>query len=688
MIKRILLSIVLVAGIISVNQASGQSRASATTGFDAVRWAVQSFTKNKIPPFSFVYGGQESKNFIRSWDFKIEILPKTDPSVQEMKCTWQDKKTGMSVICKVTCYTDFPAVEWVLNFKNGPGQNSPMLEKVKAIDYSFGYEKAGQVILHHSLGSDATRHDFEYLTDELTPGKPVYLTPSGGRSSDNTAFPFFNLEMPGGRGIIAAIGWTGKWYANITQTGKQSVGLESGMERLKVSLYPDEQIRTPRIALLFWKGENMDGHNQFRQFILTHHTRKINGQPNQLPFAAGLAFGGPSPCNEYSCATENYAIAMAYRYRQFNLVPEVLWIDAGWYTGCGTWWKNVGNWTVNKIAFPRGLKPVTDVVHEVGAKFILWFEPERVVKGTQWDTEHGDYLIRIPDNAPEPFNKVNKNNALFNLGNPEACAWLTKYIGDMIEKEGIDYYRQDFNFDPWYYWRYNDKPGREGMSEIRHIEGLYAYWDGLLKRFPNLIIDNCASGGRRIDLETTTRSSPLWRTDYDYGEPNGYQCHTYGLNYYLPLHGTGNIRLDPYTFRSSMSSAMVVSWDLNNGNYSQSAMQKYIADFKRLRPFYYSDYYPLTGNKDITSDSIWLAYQLNRSKEGDGIIVAFRRPGCPIGKISVKPRGLDPAANYELWFEDTNVKVTKTGKELSESLELELAEKTQSLLISYKKLIR
>ena len=680
--------LIVIVVFFTVNQVYSQpiGKTSASE-FDGARWVSQNFAKNKIPPFSFVYGGKDSKTFIKNWNFNSVVLPKKNPGIQETQFSWVDQRTGLRVTCLVTCYSDFPAVEWVMNFKNGSAKNSQTLEKVKVIDNSFGFEQPGQVILHHSLGSSGSRHDFEYLSDELKTGQSIYLTPNGGRSSDNSAIPFFNMEMPGGRGIIAAVGWSGKWFANITQKDQQSIHLESGMERMNLFLYPDEEVRTPSIAFLFWKGEDrMTGHNQFRQFILAHHTRMINGKANELPFASGLGYAGPSPCNEYSCATESWTIALAYRRLQFDLVPEVFWIDAGWYTGCGTWWANVGNWTVNKIAFPNGLKPVTDVVHELGAKFILWFEPERVFRGTQWDRELDKWLIRIPDSVTRaPYSSVNKENALFNLGDPEACAWLTQYIGDFIQKEGVDYYRQDFNFDPWYYWMYNDKPGREGMSEIRHIEGLYTYWDGLLTRFPKLIIDNCASGGKRIDLETTSRSSPLWRTDYDYGEPNGYQCHTYGLNYYLPLSGTGNFQLTPYTFRSSMSSAMVTAWDIENGGYSLPELQKYISDFKRLRPFYYSDYYPLTSGKSITSDSIWLAYQLNRPAEGDGIIMGFRRRDNPDETCPVKLKGLDPTATYELFIEDEDIRVRKTGKELMENLELVLKEAPESLLISYRK---
>jgi alpha-galactosidase len=127
---------------------------------------------------------------------------------------------------------------------------------------------------------------------------------------------------------------------------------------------------------------------------------------------------------------------------------------------------------------------------------MVWFEPERVRPGTQIFNEHPGWLLKLQGN----------DNYLFDLGNPEARLWLTNHISDIIKNEGIDYYRQNFNMYPYPYWNEYDKTGRIGIHEIRHIEGLYAFWDSLLIRFPNLLIDNCASGGRRIDLETTSRS--------------------------------------------------------------------------------------------------------------------------------------------------------------------------------------
>jgi len=659
-----------------------QAKSKISANIDVHKWVVQHFAKGKIPPFSFVYGGISSDKFIKNWQYNTSKIKTTEPNSEASVFTYSDKQSGLVVKCTVTCFSDFPSVEWVLNFSNASGKNTLVIEKAAAIDYSFISEQKGSFILHHSKGSNAERTDFQPVDEKMQIGKNIYMTPNGGRSSENNAFPFFNIETPGKQGIVVAIGWTGKWYADVLQSDEKTVSLKSGMEKMKLKLFPKEEIRTPKICLLFWKGDDrMTGHNQFRQFILAHHSRKVNGHFAEYPLSGSFDYGDPAPCGEYNCLTEKFAVALVDRYQRFRILPEVFWLDAGWYTGCGwdkekgEWWQNVGNWTVDKERFPDGLKPVADAVHAAGSKFMVWFEPERVMKGTQIYKEHPEWLLHV---LPE------SDNSLFNLGNNEACKWLTEYISDFIKKEGIDYYRQDFNFDPMPYWEANDKPGRIGISEIKHIEGLYAFWDSLLVRFPKLLIDNCAGGGRRIDLETTSRSAPLWRTDYQYGEPNGYQCHTYGLNFYLPIHGTAIYKTDSYTFRSGLGATAVMNWEVT-GKESESipAIQKRIIDYKNLRPYFYGDYYPLTESRNNTEENVWLSYQLNRPGQGDGIIIAFRRKDCKEESIQVKLGGLDKNADYEILNEDYGLNMKKTGSEMMAGIDLTIPQKPASLLISY-----
>ncbi|MEZ5106888.1 MAG: alpha-galactosidase [Draconibacterium sp.] len=659
-------------------------------GTDVHKWVEEHFAKGKLPPFSFVYGGKSSDSFIKSWKYNSQQIKSTDPNKEEFIYTYSDKQSGLVVKCFVTCFNDFPAVEWVLKFVNNSEQNTPLIENAAAIDHSFVFNEKRTCILHHSIGSNARPNDFMPLDDSLQIGKSIMMMPAGARgSSDDTAFPFFNIESSGSEGVMVAVGWTGKWYADVQQADGKSVSLKAGMERMKLILYPEEEIRTPKMCLLFWKGEDrMVGHNLFRQFVLAHHSRKIDGRFAELPLASGISRGGPSPCNEFTCLTESYAVATIERFKQFGIVPEVCWVDAGWYEGGEGWWEGVGNWTIDRKRFPNGFKPVSDAAHATGAKFLVWFEPERVRKGTMIEKEHPEWLLEYPATKNKD-DIYNFNTYLFDLGNNDARLWLTDYISEFLKKEGVDYYRQDFNWvDGEGSWKLKDKPGREGISEIRYIEGLYAFWDSLLVRFPKLIIDNCASGGRRIDLETVSRSSPLWRSDYGYGEPDGYQNHTYGLNFYLPLHGTGLFNSSIYDFRSSMSSSMVLLWDIHSSGSSIPQMQKCMQDFKRLRPFYYGDYYPLTETENLLHDDRWLAYQLNRREQGDGIIMAFRRKNCPDESIVVKLKGINENADYELVDEDSGNNIIHKGAELKNGISLTLMGKKKSLLISYRQITK
>jgi len=642
---------------------------------DVSRWISSSFAKGKIPPFSFVYEGKSSFSFIKKWTHSLQKETSYDPRVVKYCASYRDPVSGLKLDCHITGYEDFHTVEWVLNFTNTSGKNSSVIEQLNVVDFTALSKSDGDFTLYHAQGSDAKRSDFRPLATTFVSGGFMHMEPNGGRSSDDTAFPFFTVESPDHTGIIAAIGWSGNWFADIRQANSKALNLKAGMANLKLFLYSGETIRTPGICMLFWQNEDrIAGQNQFRRFLLAHHSRKIDDKFAEYPVSGGFNWGDPYPCNEYSCLTEDYACALINRYKQFGITPEVFWLDAGWYTGCGEWSVNTGNWTVEESRFPNRLKPLSDAAHKVGAKFMVWFEPERVHANTKFAREHPQWMLREPGN---------KDNYLFNLGNAGARKWFLEYFGDFIEKNGIDHYRQDFNIRPAPFWAANDEPGRTGMTEIRYIEGLYAYWDYLLDRFPNLLIDNCASGGRRLDLETVSRSAPLWRTDYQYGEPNGYQCHTYGLNFYLPLSGTGLNQTDPYTFRSSLGSAVVLNWKITNRDFSIPEMQQCIADFKEFRPYYYEDYYPLTGLGDLTGDDVWLAYQLNKPSDNSGIVVAFRRKDNHSNTLSVKLKGLNPDTTYTIYNDNDKSEISKTGKELVEGITLEINSAPGSLLLKY-----
>lgn len=654
---------------------------------DIARWIDSRFAKGQLPPFSFILDEKPSEEFLRSWRWSRTAPASTDKDVVLRTFTYTDPRSGLEVVCDVKGYPEFRAVEWVLHFHNTSAKNSGQLTRVKVADFDMVYPAAGALKIHYAEGNKISKADYAPRTAEFRTEQPLHIEPHGGRSSEE-AFPFFNLESEASRqGVMVAVGWTGTWFADLEKRDPSRLTLAAGMLNTDLYLYPGEQIRTPSVALMFWSGDRMNGHNRFRRLVLAHHSRKVDGSPF-YPLCSAFNYRDPQPCGEYSCLTADWAIAMVRRYSMFELTPDVFWLDAGWHTGAGdfrhgkSWANTTGNWTVDRERFPEGLKPVSDAVHEAGAKFMVWFEPERVVKGTQWATEHKEWML----DTEWPEGSEQSTWYLFDLGNDEACDWLCKYYGDLIEENGIDYYRQDFNMLPAGYWRDADEPGRSGIKEIRHIENLYKFWDYLLERFPGLLIDNCASGGKRLDWESIGRSAPLWRSDYyHYDDPDGYQCHTYGLNFFLPIHGTGILLPDQYSFRSSLSSALQCNWKVTEPGVSVLDMQQRIREYRDIREYYYEDYYPLSGTGDLTGSDVWLAYQMHRPSDDSGIVVAFRRQDAPDAEYTVRLGGLTPDASYTLVDCDTQAETVRSGRELTEGLTLRLDNPKSSLLIKYRK---
>ena len=345
------------------------------------------------------------------------------------------------------------------------------------------------------------------------------------------------------------------------------------------------------------------------------------------------------------------------------------------------WIVQVGNWFANKNSYPRGMKPVGDALKAAGLGFILWFEPERAYKDTYLTKEHPEWLLG-------PLN----DNYLFNLGDPEAHRYMTDLISSLIAEGGVTWYRQDFNFHPALYWQAADAPNRVGMSEIRHIEGLYAFWDALLARHPGLMIDNCAGGGRRIDLETISRSVPLWRTDFQVtrGDNNlANQTETHGLSFWVPLFGTHCNEPDPYVVRSCLGPGMVVPWSTieleMQAGFSMPMARRLLQEELAVRPYFYGDFYPLVSFS--SAEDNWTAWQFDRPDLGEGMVLALRRPQSPFPRLETPLHGLEPDARYEWHSMDSGAVTRVSGRELLETgVSIEIESKPGSALYVYRRL--
>jgi alpha-galactosidase len=330
---------------------------------------------------------------------------------------------------------------------------------------------------------------------------------------------------------------------------------------------------------------------------------------------------------------------------------------------------------------------VSSAARRAGLGFLLWLEPERVFEGMRLFRDHPDWLI-----GPVPSGGTNGMNYMVNLGNVEARRHVTDLVSTLISEQGVTCYRQDFNdLRVPELFAMADAPDRIGMAEIRHVTGLYAFWDELLARHPGLVIDNCAGGGQRIDLETMGRSVPLWRSDLQCWpfDPIAMQTQTQGLAPWVPLSAAVCDISTRYAMRSALGPGMVTHWSQqavdNHKTLPVEEIRAWMNEALAMRTYFSGDFYPLLSF--TLAEDAWAAWQYDRPDLGEGMIVAFRRHASPFSRWEAAPRALDPDADYELtsWDGDGNRRA-RGGELMTDGFVVTIAGKPGSALFTYKRL--
>ncbi len=628
-------------------------------------------------PFSFLYDGKPSSEFLKNWEYKTESHSFDENRIQH-KQIWTDSQTGLEVRCEAMEYNDYPVVEWTVYFKNTGTKNTPVLKNIQGLDFAFQKEGNEKFVLHGIKGDFCAADSYEPYSDTLVTGSEKLFAPpshAGKSTAGPKGWPYYNLEM-NGEGVIIVVGWPGQWASSFSCNSSNVVNVKAGQQLTNCYLRPGEEIRTPLISLLFWKKPGVvEAQNLWRQYYLANILPHINGEPQKPTLQIQVS----------AAARDTFYVK---KFLQAGIKPDICWRDASWYpksngpfydnneNGLGSW-LNTGTWEIDSTRYPETFRPFSDFVHQHGMQFLLWFEPERVGDPNSWlGKNHQDWIL--PNEGP---------GDILDEGNPAALSWLINHVDSTIESQGLDWYREDMNGGgPLPAWRKNDAPNRQGITENRYVQGHLEFWDELKRRNPHLRIDACASGGRRNDLETMKRAVPLLRSDFQWDWMDnlirGNQGQTYGLSSWFPFQGTGVYSYDANSFRSFYMPGFGMG-HLTPEN--TAAQQQAYSECEKIAPdMLFGDYYPLTQYS--VDANHWIAWQFNRPEEGTGFIQAFRRDSCD-ASIKIYPlKGLDINAQYELIDFDRQESFILTGKELTEKgLEVVIKDKPGSAIISYKR---
>jgi alpha-galactosidase len=619
-------------------------------------------------PFSFVYDGKPFTELISR--FKLERSCKNlDPNRQQYIQKYTDTVTGLEVCCEGIKYLDFPTVEWVIYLKNTGKENTPVLENIQTLNLNLPCNIQDTFTLTDYQGGMSNALDYHPTQTVLVPNtEKSYVTLGGFPTASN--LPFFKLERKE-KGLIIGLGWPGMWAAKFKQDQGQNLNIVFGQERTHLRLYPGEEIRTPLMVLQFCQGsDHQRFQNVWRRWMMAHNMPHPGGK---LP-SPQLAASSSGQYAEMFNANEENQKMFIDRYLEEGIQFDYWWMDAGWYPNKGHDWQDLlGTWEVDKKRFPNGLRTISDYAHKNKIKIILWFEPERVVKDSWLFESHPEWLLG------------DGQSRFFNHGNPQANEWLTNHIDCILTDEGIDLYRQDFAVWARPFWEQEDQknPDRQGMTEIKHVIGYLKYLDELQRRHPNMLIDICAAGGKRLELENLRRAVPLHRSDYVL-ESAGQQGMTIGMAQWIPYYGTPFNQFDVYSFRSCMCPHITACYDMRNKNQDFDAVRKYIKQWREVSPNYYGDFYPLTPHS--LSNDMWIGWQFDRPEAGKGMLQMFCRAGTIYDSGLCRLKGLEPGNSYVFTDLDSAKATMLTGKEAMEKgLRITFASQPGAVLICYQK---
>jgi len=330
----------------------------------------------------------------------------------------------------------------------------------------------------------------------------VILESRSGRSSKGN-HPWFALKAAGGAMLSGAVAWSGNWVMRFQPLADGGTCLSGGLHDWEFSkiLQPGESVESPPFVVVI--GEDLDAVSQ--QYARVG--RKFWYPPN--PVAADL----PVEWNHwwpYEDAEINQEVFLENVGKAAEMGFEVCTLDAGWFgpSEAGTFWEHYrGDWDqVNHERFPDGPGVLADAVHDRGMKFGMWCEIESLGEQARLAQDYPEFVAR----------RDGKPLGCVCFGNPQVQEWAYNTLRRLIESFHCDWIKLDFNLDPGGGCNREDHGHQRGDGLYEHYRGYYRTLERLRKDYPALVLENCSSGGLRIDLGMLRQTCMTYLSDPDW----------------------------------------------------------------------------------------------------------------------------------------------------------------------------
>lgn len=462
----------------------------------------------------------------------------------------------------------------------------------------------------------------------------TYGVADDGRSSGEW-IPWFALTNSSS-GVFAGLVWSGRWQL---QSGRDDAGVELslGIADFEHYLLPGEEIELPGVVISGYEGDLDAGSQQWRNWIRASWTPATPEAWPWVQYNHWYAYYGDIDQDRLYAEAELAAEAGC----------EVFVIDDGWFIGRrpDSYHSGWGNWVEDRMKFPDGLRAFGTRLGALGLKFGLWVEPERAAIDSPILTAHPDWITRrdgIPATRPES----DKGSVHLCFGNPTVQDWAIGAIVSVVRDYGVDWLKWDYNIGYGLGCNVADHGHQAGDGHWANTLGLYRVLAAIREQCPNLMIENCASGGHRVDLGMLRHTHTNWISDYTNRAASCRQ-HTQGAGLFMPIAHLNSWVLErrgEAEFRSRFGGAFGVSWFLRDwSTQDRTTLRNAISEYKQFRPLLHGNRYLLSGPHHQT----WDVWQFSAVEDSAIAILAFRSGG-QVEEVRVIPRIGDRDARYSI----------------------------------------
>jgi len=581
----------------------------------------------------------------------VAVRSRHQEDCSDLEVTLLHEATGLEIISRTTVYDGSAVLERRVDLRNA----SDLPRTVTRVD-SFVFETAdpvGRVMYYRSdWGAE-----FEPVCEPL--GDALLVETRFGRSSKGM-HPWLTLLREGGGLLMLLPVWSGNWALRCERDA-DTLRLSGGLHDAEFAktLAAGETMEGVPVVAALGPGEDLHTLSVPLARVGRRHWYPANRLSRSLPVEW-------NPWWSYEDKTINEANFLDNAAAAARLGFEVCTLDAGWFGPPGAesdWYDYRGDWeAVNATRFPRGLRVLSDAVRGHGMAFGLWCEIEAAGSRSRLLASHPEYVA----------SRDGESLGYVCFGNPDVQRWAYETLASLIEEHRCDWVKLDFNLEPYDGCNRSDHGHGAGEGLLAHYQGYYGVLDRIRARFPEVLLENCASGGLRIDLGMLRHAHMTFLSDPDWPE-HSLQVF-WGATTFLPssvcLHwsysdwlgehpqqtfdpqdpGLSLRRFDYYT-RIAMLHGFGVSQRLAElPDRLQERLAAHIQDYKDVvrRFIAEGDLYRLTGQPQRGGQGDrWAAFQYVLPEREELLLMAFRLPGAEPER-TVSLYGLAPDCAYRL----------------------------------------